>query len=149
MKTIDTHEKESRDGNKRLKGKMVLVVNDDPERIASVCRVFGKTGCCVVGVNDAAECLEALKVSRADLVVLDVKAPLTDGWKIFRKIREMPSYSKIPVLFLAGPVEDDKECLYICQKNDQSRFLARPAKCDGLLSMVEDLFDEDSVCMVA
>ena len=92
-----------------LKGKKLLLVDDEPELLKMVQMILQADG--YTRIETAGTFQEALKKCRAwrpDLAVLDVMLPDGDGFALMQKIR---SFADIPVLFLTARGEDeDKFC---------------------------------------
>src|SRR5574341_2073604 len=81
---------------------VVLVVEDNKDMcdvLEAQLRFFGFTPICVESGDDA---LEWLDQRRADLVVLDVMLPGTDGIKVCARIRVTHSASELPILMLSA-----------------------------------------------
>ena len=56
----------------------------------------------VVTVNSGARALRYLDKSRPDLILLDIRMPIRDGFEILREIRSMEDWADIPVIMLTG-----------------------------------------------
>lgn len=66
----------------------VLVVDDDPSMRDACRQALSRPGCSVRVASCAEEALSALARRRADVVVLDMKLPRTDGIDLLARIRE-------------------------------------------------------------
>jgi len=121
-----------------LKGKQILVVDDDPLQVMVVAQMITQTGCRVIKSNDPGDVLDILKRNQIDLVILDVMMPSPDGWEVFNQIRKMPRHREMPVIFLTALVGSGEEG-HFNQKKDRCRVLAKPATHDSLLSAIKEL----------
>lgn len=85
--------------------KTILVVDDNPDIVISV-----KGGLTqfndkynVISANSGEQCLELLMKNQIpDLILLDIMMPGISGWETFYRLKENPSWGKIPVVFLTA-----------------------------------------------
>jgi CheY-like chemotaxis protein len=66
----------------------ILVVDDDPAILATVCEALDLEGFPVVSATNGAEALDAVDRSQPSLVLLDMRMPVLDGWGFMRVVRE-------------------------------------------------------------
>jgi two-component system KDP operon response regulator KdpE len=93
----------STDARQLLDGKLVLVC-DDEKRIIQFVRVnFEMKGARVIEAGDGDQCLELARRELPDLVVLDVQMPGMDG---FETLRELRTFSEVPVIMLTVQAEE-------------------------------------------
>jgi len=81
-------------------GQRVLVVDDDRTVSDVVCRYLEHAGYEVDHVGDGLAALEAVRVRRPHLVVLDLMLPGLDGLQVCRRLRERPD--GVPVIMLTA-----------------------------------------------
>ena len=81
-------------------GRMVLVVDDDPEARELTRRMLEREdlGLAVITANSGEEALELALKRQPDLVILDVMMPGLDGWQVLKSLRAQPETEHIPVL---------------------------------------------------
>jgi diguanylate cyclase (GGDEF)-like protein len=89
----------------------VLVVDDNPENVSLVLSHLRQEQYGAAFATDANEALSQLQNKTFDLVLLDIMMPGMDGYELCRKIKEMPEYKDIPVLFLTAK-GDKQSVLY-------------------------------------
>ncbi|MCX6666427.1 MAG: response regulator, partial [Euryarchaeota archaeon] len=85
--------------------KKILIVDDESDVILAM-----KTGLQdldqtyeIMGVTSGKECFELLnKGYRPDLILLDIMMPIINGWEVQRRLREHPSWTTIPMIFLTA-----------------------------------------------
>jgi CheY-like chemotaxis protein len=85
--------------------KTILVVDDNPDVITSL-----KTGLedttqvyRILGAENGQKCLEMLQADIIpDIILLDIMMPVMSGWEVFDRIKENPTWSNIPVIFLTA-----------------------------------------------
>lgn len=87
----------------------------------------------VVAVNSGARALKYLNKSKPDLILLDIRMPLRDGFEILREIQTMEDRADIPVVMLTG-MEDRRYVMesiklgirdYVLKPFDPNDLLAR------------------------
>ncbi len=83
---------------------LVYVVDDDAELRRLLDTYLNRNGLDVVGAADADELLRRLPRRRADLVVMDLMMPGTDGLAALRRLRA--DGDDVPVILLTGRDED-------------------------------------------
>jgi len=94
--------------------KKIMVVDDNPDliyiikkRLENINNKFE-----IIGVNSGKECFRSLSKGRIpDLVLLDVMMPEMTGWDVLAKLRNNPSWDKIPVFFLTAKADDTSKGL--------------------------------------
>lgn len=67
--------------------KTVLVVEDDPANSEMMALVLDAEGFHVVVAQNGSEALELMERQMPDLVVLDLRMPVMDGWEFARQCR--------------------------------------------------------------
>ena len=90
---------------------IVLVVDDNPDLIYSVKEGMAaiKAGYDVIGAESGKECLEMLKQTTPDLILLDIMMPGMDGWDVCAKIKSNKNTEKIPIVFLTAKTDPFSE----------------------------------------
>lgn len=82
----------------------ILIVDDDPIATGALSHVFGKAGISVEVSAEGNDALEKAKNSAFDLVILDIKLPLSDvsGWEVLEKLKSDERTSALPVYVLSN-----------------------------------------------
>ncbi|MCX6000853.1 MAG: response regulator, partial [Chloroflexi bacterium] len=80
-----------------IRGKTILVVDDEPRIIEAVGMNLELEGYQVLGASNGNEALRRLVNELPDLVILDVMMPEMDGFETLKRIREV---STVPVIML-------------------------------------------------
>jgi len=91
-----------------MKKKIVMVVDDNADLIHMIKKMLEKmTNYSVIGVNSGKECFKVLNNGEVpDLMLLDIMMPEMTGWDVLAKLRNKPTWEKIPVLFLTAKDDD-------------------------------------------
>lgn len=80
----------------------VLVVEDDPVQLESLRKLLQTQAVETVGADSAAACLEQLKTSTFDCMVLDLSLPDASGFSLLETLSQEDAYSFPPVIVYTG-----------------------------------------------
>lgn len=60
----------------------------------------------IISVNSGTDCINLLQQGTTpDLILLDIMMPDIDGWDVFAKIKENPTWKNIPIVFLTAKTD--------------------------------------------
>ncbi|HNH92901.1 response regulator, partial [Accumulibacter sp.] len=119
---------------KRLSGRQILVVDDDPRNLFVVTAALEQNGALVRGAINGKQALAALEKGQVDLVVTDIMMPEMDGYQTIARIRGNPALADLPIIALtAKALPEDKEKALAAGAND---YLSKPVDYDVLINMV-------------
>jgi DNA-binding response OmpR family regulator len=121
-----------------LRGRRVLVVDDERDLRRLVRRVLEREGAEVAEADDGRASLHALYETRPDLVILDVLMPGLDGWKTLARIRDA---SDVPVLMLSARGQEIDRVRGLREGADD--YLGKPFGTLELLARAEALLRRD------
>jgi CheY-like chemotaxis protein len=82
----------------RFLGRRVLVIDDDPAMRYTFRKLLGGPNCTVVEAADGMSGLEAARIARPELIVLDLGLPDIAGEEVLERLRSESETSAIPVL---------------------------------------------------
>jgi CheY-like chemotaxis protein len=94
-------------GGKMLRKVKILVVDDDENMVSSLKRWLEIKGHEVVVAYDGKEAIAKVKKEKPELVLLDIKMPVMDGYEVLKKLREDVVNKALPVIMLTA--SDDVE----------------------------------------
>lgn len=80
----------------------VLVVDDDPDGLAMMCRLLQAHGLAVETACDGVRALDALRGTPFDLVLLDVMMPSMTGIEVLNRIRADVRHAHVPVILVTA-----------------------------------------------
>jgi putative two-component system response regulator len=103
---------------------MIMVVDDDPDSLSVLARYIRREGLTVVEASSGAECLEIIKQTRPDVIVLDLMMPEMDGFAVCRALRAESASAEIPLIMLTA--RDDVEARAQGMELGISDFIAKP-----------------------
>jgi CheY-like chemotaxis protein len=79
-----------------------LVVDDDPLNNRLVVAALHRAQIQARSTDDPIVGLQWLKENRFDLALLDIEMPGMDGFELCRRLRTLPGYQKIPVIYVTS-----------------------------------------------
>lgn len=113
------------------KKQQILIVDDEPRNVRIIIEVLED----LVEIKTAVsgeEALEALKVYKPDLVLLDIMMPGIDGYEVCRQIRKNPSLALTKVILVSGKAMIDERLMgYGCGADD---YMTKPFVPEELLA---------------
>ena len=83
--------------------KKIMIVDDEPDITLTVKQYLEKSEnpYRVICAESGRQCFELLAQGEIpDLIILDIMMPEINGWDVFDTLKEEPSWSHIPVIFL-------------------------------------------------
>jgi CheY-like chemotaxis protein len=87
----------------RIKGKRILIIEDDKQVVELLKEALEQQGYGVVTLENGEKGIEFLEKEAVDLIVLDVVIPEgMDGFHFFKAIKSQKSLKDIPVLVISG-----------------------------------------------
>ena len=121
--------------NEVLRGRKVLVVDDDARNIFALATILENQDLEVVSATNGRQAIEIIE-STPDLsvILMDIMMPEMDGYETMREIRRKPQFRSLPILALtAKAMKGDREK---CLEAGASDYVAKPVDTDQLLSML-------------
>src|SRR5258708_23681597 len=96
---------------KNLKGKTVLIVDDDERNIFALASYLETLELKVFKSPDGAEAMSLLNAgTRVDIILLDMMMPVIDGYETLNSLKKNPEISRIPVIAItAKAMKGDRE----------------------------------------
>ncbi len=121
--------------HQRLRGKKVLIVDDDLRNAFAISSVLGLYGLSVSHAPSGRQGIETLRADPGiDLVLMDVMMPEQDGYSTTAAIREMPQFAELPLIVVtarAMPGDRDKAL-----DAGASDYVTKPVDTDELLGCI-------------
>ncbi len=116
-------------------GRRILIVDDDVRNVFALTSSLEQQGMEVVYAENGREALQLLERDMAiDLVLMDVMMPELDGYATTRAIRQLPRYSRLPVITLtAKAMKGDREKSIEAGASD---YVTKPVDIEQLLSLM-------------
>jgi CheY-like chemotaxis protein len=124
------------EGHEVLRGKRVLVIDDDPRNVFAITSTLELNGMTVTQATNGRKGIEALLTAEdTDLVLMDVMMPELDGYATMNKIRQMPAFASLPIIAVtARAMPGDKEKSIAAGASD---YVTKPVDTDELLACMK------------
>jgi len=116
---------------------LILVVDDEHSNLVFYSACLEEEGYEVVTASNGSEALEVLRERAPDLIVLDVRMPVMDGYTTCKALRERDETRYTPILFLSALGEEEHVQEGIQSGADD--FLAKPVHAGELKVRVRSL----------
>jgi CheY-like chemotaxis protein len=115
-----------------LAGERILIVDDD-ESIRQVVAIFlTDEGYQVSSVGNGQAALDIVPHFQPDIIILDLRMPIMDGWEFVRRYRELPGWHAPIIAFVAALRAEEEQ-----HEIGAVGLLAKPFDLDELLSVVD------------
>ncbi|HPI04954.1 MAG TPA: response regulator [Saprospiraceae bacterium] len=118
-----------------LKGKTILVADDDVRNIFSLTKSLENYGINVLSAIDGKEALQQLQEhKKIDLVLMDMMMPEMDGYESTRRIRAIHKFKNLPIIAVtAKAMAGDR---VKCIEAGASDYITKPVDVDQLISLL-------------
>ncbi|MFN3404568.1 MAG: response regulator [Cytophagaceae bacterium] len=118
-----------------LKGKKVLLVDDDIRNIYALHSVLEQEGMEIITASNGLEALDELKKNtNVDIVLMDIMMPEMDGLEAIRRIRSEDRYKSLPIIAVtAKAMKGDRESSIQAGASD---YISKPVDVNKLLSLM-------------
>jgi DNA-binding response OmpR family regulator len=123
--------------------KYVLIVDDDPDLVETVCMMLEDKGYEVGKAYDGVEGEEAIKKRQPDLLVLDVMMPRKDGYQLCAELKADSATKDIPVILLTAVGEAVPTTSYTHAQGmstEAEEYIPKPVDSKTLVEAVESFF---------
>ena len=121
--------------NESLKGRKVLIVDDDARNIFALTIVLENQEMEIISATNGRQAIEIIE-NTPDLavVLMDIMMPEMDGYQTMREIRKNATFRSLPILALtAKAMKGDREK---CLEAGASDYIAKPVNTNQLLSLL-------------
>jgi HAMP domain-containing protein/CheY-like chemotaxis protein/signal transduction histidine kinase len=121
--------------NDALKGRKVLVVDDDVRNIFALSSVLERHDIQVLTAMNGRDAIDVIDRNRdLALVLMDIMMPEMDGYETMRQIRARPQFQLLPIIALtAKAMKGDREK---CLKAGASEYVSKPVHSQQLVSLL-------------
>ncbi|MEU3038371.1 HAMP domain-containing protein [Streptomyces griseoaurantiacus] len=126
-----------------LRGRPVLMVDDDIRNVFALTHVLGRVGMPVLYAENGREALETLeRHPDVELILMDIMMPEMDGYETIAALRDIPRWAEVPVLALTAKAMhgDREESL----AHGADEYVPKPVDVDRLLTVMCALLDRRS-----
>lgn len=116
----------------QIGNKVVLVAEDEDINYIYIEEILRKYNANVIRAKNGLEAVEKVRNNKIDLVLMDIKMPVMDGYQATEQIKAI--YDKLPVVAqTAFAFSEEKDKIISCGCND---YIAKPIKPNELLKIL-------------
>jgi CheY-like chemotaxis protein len=90
---------------KRAQKEKILVVDDEPAVIMIISKYLERNDYDVITAENGEEALVKTLNEKPDLVLLDSRMPVMNGWEMLKRLRKHPNLNSIPVIMVTALCE--------------------------------------------
>ena len=126
--------------DKSTKSKRIMVVDDEPDILFVFEVGFRKSGFAIQAYTSSQEALEDFKPNCFDVLILDIRMPIMDGFELYQRIRKIDP--KVPVAFFTAFETSSK--VYektIAAVDSNTYFVKKPVPSSKLIELVNNIVD--------
>jgi urea transport system substrate-binding protein len=118
---------------------LILVADDDPEMVSIIDEALSYRGYRVVTAKHGKEALERVDAECPQLILLDMKMPVMDGWAFSKALRERHGRS-IPIVVITAMEDSQLRADELGAEGE----LGKPFNMQQLYEVVEDMLAADA-----
>lgn len=125
--------------NKRYK---ILIAEDNPINVKVAQFTLKSIAECFDVAKNGQEVVEMVKVNDYDVILMDVKMPIMDGYQATKLIREYEKVeSKLPLRIIAITANNQSEEVEKCKQIGMDDFLPKPFTTEDALAVIENIYE--------
>jgi len=122
-------------GNGHGEGRHVLLVEDNPVNQTVIEAMLRSLGFTVSVATDGAQAVRSAEGNDFEVILMDCRLPIIDGYEATRQIRQLPGRGEVPIIALtANALQGDRETCLSAGMND---YLAKPFKRNDLQQILQ------------
>jgi len=127
---------------KQVNSQTILVVDDQNDNVVLVSLWLQNLGYRVVTAVDGESAVEVARLALPQLILMDIAMPVMDGLDATRRIRQTPSISDLPVIFLTA--FDTKEFRQRAGDAGGDGYLTKPINFERLTKLILTLLPKET-----
>ncbi|MBC7850479.1 MAG: response regulator [Chitinophagaceae bacterium] len=121
-----------------VKGKKVLIADDEPDILEIIQYNLVKEGYEVITARDGDEALTKAKLNQPDLIILDIMMPKKNGVEVCGILRMQPAFKDTLIIFLTALNDESSHIKGLEMGGDD--YVSKPVSPKVLMSRVNALF---------
>ncbi len=122
----------------------LLIVDDEQDITFTLRAILQEGGFEVISFNDPLLVLQDFKPHYYDLVILDIKMPEMNGFKLYRQLKNKDSDVKVCFLTAVSEFRDYEQYKKRYPKMGERYFVAKPVSSDELIQRVNEMLTNDN-----
>ena len=125
---------ETTEALKPIKGASILLVEDNAINQQVATELLEQAGFVVTVANNGKQSVQAVKISKFDLVLMDIQMPEMDGYEATRIIRKESRFDSLPIIALTAHAMDGES--EKCLNSGMNDYLSKPIKTNKLYAVL-------------
>lgn len=115
----------------------ILVVDDDPDILSLMEEALSFHGYEITTARNGREALELVAESAPDLLLLDLKMPVVDGYEVIRRLKAADATRAIPIVVItASPVDKERDKIQVLGMG-ADQYLTKPLSIENLIHEIK------------
>jgi diguanylate cyclase (GGDEF)-like protein len=114
----------------------IMIVDDDPSQADFAAAILRKADMETCVVTEPLQVLKTMDAFRPDLILMDLYMPDADGMELTSIIREQNEFIGIPIVFVSGEQDADKQLDALSVGGDD--FIAKPIRPRHLIATIQN-----------
>ncbi|MBN1137431.1 MAG: GAF domain-containing protein [Anaerolineae bacterium] len=115
----------------------LLVVDDEPDIIAFLEQALSAHGYQVRSASNGHEALERVRESMPDLILLDLRMPVMDGYEVIRQLKGDEATIGIPIIVItASPVDKERDRVQVLGMG-VTQYMAKPLSVETIVAEIK------------
>lgn len=124
--------------SKTLEGKRILLVDDDPDIVASIEAAFEPSGATIETAGNGNKAVELCEANTPDLMILDMMLPGRSGFLVLEKVKARKPKGAKPLVIMITGNPGGRHKAY-AESLGVSAYFNKPVKMEKLVATVEQL----------
>ncbi len=125
-------------------GKKVVCIEDESEMIDLISLILKRQSVQVIGALGGRQGLEKIESEKPDLVLLDLKMPVINGWEVYRQMKASREMKNIPVVVLTAMTRSLDESLDL-QDGRVDDYITKPFRPRRLIESVNRVLNTEPI----
>lgn len=113
----------------------ILVVEDDRDHAQALSTRLTREGFAVLVARDACQAVQMARRERPALILLDVRLPAGDGFRVHARLNDLPC-GAVPVIYLTGLSGEDHKRR--ARRLGAAAVFGKPVKSEELVAAIRD-----------
>ncbi len=141
IKTKDVCQESEVESCDRLINRRVLVVDDNQINRDVLKEILEDVGLVVTLANSGKETLEKIKTKELDVVLMDLRMPVMDGYETTNEIRKMKCSKELPIIAVSASVSPNE--VKQCAEIGIHEFVTKPIQKEKLFQAIGKLLNKE------
>ncbi len=118
--------------------KKLMIVDDDPDILITIRKIFEKEGFEVYTVDSGKDCIKEVEKGFKGIILMDIMMPFMDGWDTIDEIKKKGLSKGVIISILTAKGTTDHEKLQGLQDQIHD-YIAKPFQVEKLINNVKQM----------